>query len=375
MKIAINCRFLIRNKLEGLGWYTYEVVKRLVEKNPEDQFLLLFDRTYPEEFVFGPNAIPYVLQPPARHPVLWWWWFEISVSRALARHRPDVFFSPDGYLSLSSKVPTLMVTHDIAHVHYPEQVPWLVRQYYNHFVPRFLKRADCIATVSEFSRQDILRHYPIAPDKVVVVPNGCRSNFGPISTSEQEKIRTRFSEGKPYFFYLGAVHPRKNLRRLLLAFDDFRQESGSDVKLLIAGRLAWQTQEIRELWQSLSTKEEIIFLGYLPETDLPKVLGSALAMVYISLFEGFGLPVLEAMHAEVPVITSNTSALAEVGHEATLQVDPTDLSAITSALSRIHQDAQLRQLLLEKGRTRRREFTWDHTAKEVYRICSQLSSR
>ena len=375
MKIAINCRFLIRNKLEGLGWYTYEVVKRLVEQHPADEFLLLFDRPYPETFIFGSNVTPLVLRPPARHPLLWWWWFEVSVAQALSRHRPDVFFSPDGYLSLQSRVPTVMVTHDIAHVHYPDQVPWLVRKYYDHFVPRFLAKAGCVATVSEFSRQDILTHYPIAPEKVVVIPNGCRSTFAPVAAAERQAVRSRFSAGTPYFFYLGAVHPRKNLGRLLQAFDAFRQQSGSAVKLLVAGRLAWQTREVQELWQTLASREAVVFLGYVPEQELPKILGSALAMVYVSLFEGFGLPVLEAMHAEVPAITSNTSALAEVGSGAALLVDPTDVPSITDAMLRIYGDEHLRESLIEQGRIKRKEYNWDQTAEDVYKICRKVAGQ
>ena len=128
MKIAINTRFLIKDRLEGIGWFTYEVVKRLVEQHPEDEFIFFFDRPYPEEYIFGKNVKAEVLFPPARHPFLWYWWFEWSLSKALQKYKPDVIFSPDNYLSLKSDVKTVMVMHDIAHVHYPDEVPFIARK-------------------------------------------------------------------------------------------------------------------------------------------------------------------------------------------------------------------------------------------------------
>ena len=122
MKIAVNTRFLIKGRLEGMGLFTYEVVRRLVEQHSEHTFIFFFDRTYDPSFVFGKNVEPVVLFPPARHPFLFVWWFEWSVVRALEELKPDVFLSPDNFLSLRAKLKTVLVTHDIAHAHFPEQV-------------------------------------------------------------------------------------------------------------------------------------------------------------------------------------------------------------------------------------------------------------
>jgi glycosyltransferase involved in cell wall biosynthesis len=365
MTIAINTRFLLPNKLEGIGWFTYEVVKRLVERHPEHRFVFLFDRPYDEQFVFAKNIEPVVVFPQARHPFLWYAWFEWSVPRALKKVSADVFLSPDSYCSLRSKVPTVMVTHDIAHLHYPEQIPGLVRQYYNHFVPKFLERAERIVTVSEYSKQDMVAQYAVPPEKISVACNGSRGHFQPVDATTQKAVRDQYSNGQPYFFYLGALHPRKNLERLIQAFDLFKKQTQAPTKLLIGGRFAWQTGTIKEAYDRAEYADDIQFLGYISDDELPQIMGSALALTYVSLFEGFGMPILEAMHCEVPVVCSNVSSMPEVAGDAGLLVDPTAVHQIADAMARIDQDEALRQALVTKGRAQRRHFTWERATDVV----------
>lgn len=366
MRIAVNTRFLLKDRLEGIGWYTHEVLRRLVEQHPDQQFLFLFDRPYDPTFLFGPNVEAVVLYPPARHYVLWWWWFEVAVPRALRQHRADVFLSFDGYCSLRAGVPTLMVTHDIAHVHYPKQIPAWALHYYHRYVPRYLNRAERVITVSEFVKQDIVKHYQLDPNKISVAGNGCKATFVPLPQSRKEAVRKKYANGKPYFFYLGALHPRKNVERLIRAFDQFRQQHSEDVQLLLGGRLAWQSESIRREWERAQCQSDIHWLGYVPDEELPDILGSALALTYISLFEGFGVPLLEAMHTEVPIITSNVASLPEVAGEAALYVDPTSETAITDAMLTLATDASLRHQLVEAGRKQRRKYSWDKTTALVW---------
>ena len=162
MKIAINCRLLLKGKLEGIGWYTYEISKRITENHPEHVFYLLFDRPFSDKFVFGDNVIPVILSPQSRHPFLWYVWFEYSVSRFIKKNKIDLFFSPDGYLSLNTNTKTVITIHDLNFEHYPEQLPFLSRNYYKFFTPKFCNKADAIITVSEESKKDIIKQYNIA---------------------------------------------------------------------------------------------------------------------------------------------------------------------------------------------------------------------
>lgn len=372
MRIAINTRFLLQNKLEGIGWFTWEVVRRLVQAHPEHEFIFLFDRPYNPEFVFGTNVTPVVLFPPARHPLLWLWWFEIAVPRALKKYKADVFLSPDGYCSLVAKTPTVMVTHDIAFVHLPMHIPAKFRLYYQYFIPRYLRRAEHIVTVSEFSKQDIIRHYQISDKKIAVACNGVREDFQPISETEKNAIKQQYADGQDYFFYVGSVHPRKNVHRLIRAFDQFKQRTQAPVKLLIGGRFAWQTGEVKAAYDAATFKEDIVFLGYVADEALPKLLGAALALTYVSLFEGFGVPVLEAMHSEVPVLTSNASSLPEVAGDAGLLVDPLMVEQIANGLQQLYESEALRKQLIEAGRRQREKFSWSQAAAVVWNSLLQV---
>ncbi len=372
MKIAVNTRFLLPGQLEGFGWYTHEIMRRMVLRHPEDTFIFLFDRKYDPAFVYAPNVKPIVVPPPARHPILFRIWFEWMLPRIFRRERPDVFFSPDSICSLSSDVPTLMTCHDLVPLHTPEQLAARHRKYYLTFLPRFLKRADHILTVSEYVRQDIVQTCHIDPARISTVYNGCRDIFKPLQDAEKQKVRDRFSGGASYFFYTGAIHPRKNIPRLIRAFDQFKAETGAPVQMLLAGRFAWQTGEVRSTYQEAKHRADIHFLGYVSEQDLADLTASALAVTYVSLNEGFGLPVLEAMYCDTPVLAANTSCLPEITEDAALLVDPFSEPAIAAGMKKLYADPDFARSLVEKGRLRRTRFSWDDAADQIYALLQRV---
>ena len=197
--------------MEGFGWYTYEVTKRLVEQHPEHEFYFFFDRSYDSRFIFGPNVTPVVLNPPARHPILFYIWFEWSVKRALKKHKIDLFFSPDGYLSLGSDVKQVGVIHDLNFEHHPEDIPASPLRYLRKYFPKFAKKAHHILTVSDYSKQDIVKSYGISPSKITVAWNGASESFVPLAAKEILEIRAEKTNGRPYFIFVGAITTRKNL--------------------------------------------------------------------------------------------------------------------------------------------------------------------
>ncbi|MBK7337428.1 MAG: glycosyltransferase family 4 protein [Saprospirales bacterium] len=373
MKIAVNARFLLPGKLEGIGWYTYEVVRRMAEAHPEDEFWLLFDRPVKEGFRFGPNVRMMTLSPPARHPFLWLAWFEGRIPATLRRLGADVFFSPDNYCSLRSSTPTLLVMHDIAYAHFPAHIPWLSRQYYRFFVPRFLRRAERVLTVSEFTKQDLIRTLGVPGDKIRVAGNGPRKVFRPLPEDEKREIRTRFSGGEPYFLYVGAIHPRKNVPRLIRAFDLFKERTNAPHRLLLAGRWGWQTGEVKTAFEQARHQSAIHFMGYVDDDLLAGLMGAAFALTYVSLWEGFGLPVLEALFSEVPVIYGNATSLPEVAGDAGLAVDPESEESIAGGMAALVLDEGMAKQLVEKGRLQRQKFSWDHTARVVYEELKSLA--
>ncbi len=367
MRIAINTRFLLSAKMEGFGWYTYEVSRRLVEQYPEHDFFFFFDRPYDNRFIFGPNVTPVVLYPPARHPVLFYTWFEWSVKRALKKYRIDLFFSPDGYLSLNSPVKQVGVIHDLSFVHYPDDIPKLPLKYLQHYFPKFARKANHIITVSEFSRQDIIKTYRVDSGKVTAIWNGASDAFKPLTEAEKQIIKSTYTSGDDYFLFVGALHPRKNLIRLARAFELFKQRTRSKTKLLIVGEMLWKNKEFKEAISS-ENQSEIMFTGHLSLEELTKVMGSAKLFTFIPYFEGFGIPLAEAMKCGTPILSGNLSALPEVAGEAAEYCDPFNIREIAEKMIDLDANPARLKELSEAGLERSGQFSWDKCAAEVAKV-------
>lgn len=364
MIIAVNTRNLIKNKLDGIGWFSFETLKRITAKHPEHQFLFFFDRPYDQEFLFGSNVTPLIIGIPARHPVLWYVWFEYSVFHALKKYNADLFLSPDGYLSLRTKVPSIAVIHDINFFHRPKDLPFLQRIYYNYFFPRFAKKASRICTVSGYSKNDIAASYHVPLSKIDVHFNGANTDFRPIDENQKKLVRDQFSHGRPYFLFIGNIQPRKNLVNLLKAFDHFRGLSGKEFKMVIAGKKVFRNKELERIYSGMVYRSDVIFTGYLDTLVLRNVLAAAEALTFVPHFEGFGIPVLEAMFCDVPVITSGVTSLPEVAGNAALYADPSDYHSISDAMKLLVFSPRVRDTLIENGRLRRQQFSWDKTAED-----------
>jgi len=372
LKIAVNTRLLLKNKLEGIGWFIYETMKRITRAHPEHEFFFIFDRKYDDSFIFSTNVTPFVAGIPARHPFLHYLWYEHSIPAVLNRIKPDVFISPDGYCSLKTGYKTLIVIHDLNFEHYPGNMPWLPRKYYRYFTPRYARKAERIATVSQYSKQDISEQYGIDPQKIDVVFNGASNLFTPVSLTKKSEIKNRFTYGNDFFVFIGALNPRKNLANLFRAFDIFKEKTGSSVRLVIIGEKMWWTNDIKSSYNSMKYSKDVVFTGRLGMPLLTEVVGSALALTYVSVFEGFGIPILEAFKSEIPVITSNITSMPEVAAGAALFADPFKPKSIAEAMIRIYSDQGLREELVAKGKKRQQDFSWDITADRLWESVTKI---
>jgi glycosyltransferase involved in cell wall biosynthesis len=366
MRIAVNTRLLLKGKLEGIGWFTYQTLEHIVRQHPEHEFIFFFDRPYDPQFVFAPNVTPVVVHPQARHPILFYLWFEWSIPFMLRKYKIDLFLSTDGYMSLSTRVPTCLVIHDLAFEHYPEHFVLSHKLYWRHYSPLFAKKAKRIATVSTFSKNDISTHYGIDPANIDVVYNGAHEEYRPFSSEEKEAVRQKYSEGCEYFVFAGALHPRKNIVNLLKAFVSFKKRQPTNMKLVIVGRPAWKYEEVEEMRLSMPFKNDVKWVGYMNVDELSQVIGAAYALVYASLFEGFGIPILEALQCNVPAIVSNTSSMPEVAGEAALLVDPTSPEDIAQKMHMLYKDEALRAKLISKAHVQVAKFNWQSSADKLW---------
>lgn len=375
MVIAVNTRFLLKENLEGFGYFTKEVFGILTKKYPEHQFHFFFDRPFDEAFIFSDNVTGHIISPPARHPLLWKYWFDVKVPSLLKKIKADVFFSPDGQCSLITKVPQCLVVHDLAFLHYPDGYQKSHLRYYKHYMPKFISKAKTVLTVSEFSKSDIIQQYKTPPEKISVVYNGVKEIFKPINFDEQAILKDKYSGGVEYFLYVGAIHPRKNLITLLKAFSIFKKRLQSSMKLVLTGRLAWKNNEFLELLKNYKYKDDVVLTGYLNEKELAALMASAYAFVYPSLFEGFGVPVIEAIRCRVPVLTSKASSMEEITEGAALYFDPANVEDMAQKLMRVYKDEEERKGLIEKGFTIAQKYSWEKTAEGVWENLIDTASR
>lgn len=371
MTIAVNTRFLLKDSLEGYGYFIRETFRRITKAHPEHRFLFIFDRPYDKEFLFGPNVEAVVTGPPARHPLLWKYWYDVKIPAVLKKYKADLFVSPDGFCSLNTRVPQCLVLHDLAFLHYPSFIPASHLRYYKKYTGRFLEKAASVATVSAFSKADILDRYKLKEDKISVVYSAAKEIFLPMVIEQRTRLKNQYTGGKEYFLYAGAIHPRKNLMNLLKAFSVFKKRQQAGMKLVLAGRLAWKYKAFAESLKTYKYRDDVVLTGYLDEKEMAAITAAAYALVYPSMLEGFGVPVLEAMRCDVPVITSSGTSMQEIAGEAALFSDPNDHLAIAENMMRLYKDENLRNQLIEKGRIVAASYSWDNTAELLWQCITK----
>lgn len=371
MRIGVNTRLFVKGKMDGIAWFSYEILKRIVCSHPEHEFVFFFDRPYDPMFVFALNVKPVVVHPQARHPLLWFLFFERGIKKALSREKIELFISPDGWICLNTNVKTINVIHDLNFEHFPSFFPPLYRKYYTSFFPRFAKKADRVITVSQFSKKDISNLYHIDVEKIDIVYNAASDDFFEVDKQTKRETVQRLTNGVPYFIFVGSAHKRKNVERIMQAFDQFRDKH-ANFKFVFAGSNKYWDEDIKKTYNELKYKSDIVFTGYISTEEMNRVVSSAFALVYPSLFEGFGIPILEGFAAHIPVITSNITSMPEVAGDAALLVNPFSTEEIVNAMEKIATDETLRTNLIQRGKKRNRAFSWDKSAQEFWEVIQKF---
>jgi len=261
-------------------------------------------------------------------------------------------------------VPTVLTVHDLIFRRYPQHHKPLNRWYLNATMPLYCRRADHIIAVSERSKRDVIEAYGVAPDKITVIYEAADPRFCPQSPEAVAAARARYRLPERYLLFVGTIEPRKNLGRLLQAFERLHAAGLTDA-LVIVGKRGWLYDDFFAALENSPARQAVIFPGFVPDADLPAVYAGAQALVFPSLFEGFGLPVLEAMACGTPVVCSATSSLPEIAGEAALLVDPTSTETLTDALIRVLRDDALAAALRERGWIQAGRFTWQETARRT----------
>ncbi len=298
------------------------------------------------------------------------------VPRGLRAQRIDVFHGFDHIgVPLFAKVGRYVATiHDMVPLIQPQWVTrrhrWVVTAAYH----RLRRQADLVIVPSESTKADVVRHLRLNPARIAVVPWGCEARFQPTQDREHfAAVQQRYRLPARYLLFVGTLEPRKNLTTLLHAYAMLRAERrGDDLKLVVVGRLGWLYDDIFTTVKTLALAEEVIFTGFVDDDDLPDLYRGASVFVFPSLYEGFGLPILEAMASGLPVVASNTASMPEVAGDAAILVDPHDPRAIAEAMGRVLAEDKLREAMIQKGRERARLFTWDSVARKTLELYAAL---
>lgn len=371
MKIAVNTRFLLPGThLEGVGRYTYEILSRLCAQHPEHTFYFFFDRDYDKKYLFAPNVKPMVISPQARHPLLFVLWFEWSLRRALQKIQPDVFLSFDAMLSLTAKTKSVLVVHDLAYLHFPGYLPKAALWFYQFFMPRYIKKADWIVSVSSFTAHDIVSAFGISKDKISIAYNAMPSNFKKPINENNRPIQ------RPYFIVPGAISARKNTLNVLLAFEKFLSlHPESNIQLVFAGGFMFPPKgKVSQKWNELIKSGAIVHVDKPNDATMAQWMQHAEALFYVSLFEGFGIPILEGMGIGVPVVTSNSSSMPEVAGDAALCVDPHQPDQIVLAMEAM-LDAETQNKYIQLGKERLQKFDWSQSAEVIMQALLRVAAK
>jgi len=370
MRVAIDAR-----KLHdfGIGTYTRNLLRHLARIDHESEYVLLcHEPDLPIGAQLGPNFRT-VLEPSPNYSIR----EQFHVPWVLHRERPDVFHAPHYVLPPAVRCRSVVTIHDCIHLMFPQYLPSRAAYVYaKASMWSAVRRSHRILTVSEASKRDIIHFFDVSPDKIVVVYNAIDERFR-LTPSDEDvaRVRERYQLEHEFVLYVGNIKPHKNLVRLIEAFDMLRRRGFDQLKLLIIGDEISKLPALRRAVHGHKLHKHVRFLGYLPDDTLAILYRLASVFVFPSLYEGFGLPPLEAMACGTPVVTSNVSSLPEVTGGAAVLVDPYDTESIAAGMKRALTDSALRAELRVKGPARAREFSWERSVARTRDVYQEVGGR
>lgn len=378
MRIAIEYTPAVRQRA-GVGRYTRSLVNALLPlAGPDDRFLLWYagfgGPRYVEHAPTGAGELSMRRIPLSeRWLTIGWQRIGAPIPLEWFTGPADVAHSPD-FVAPPSRAPVIATVHDLSYLVAPQYSHPNLRHYLTTAVPRTLARAARIVAVSEATKRDLIHHYDLDEKRVVVIHNGVDRYFQPAAPAEQQRTLERFRIRQPYFLIVGTIEPRKNHLTLLEAAA-IANARCLDLLLVVAGRPGWLSQPIVSAINEAASVGTVHYLGGVDDTVLPALYTGSVGVVYPSWYEGFGLPVIEAMASGTAVIASDRGALAEVAGDAAMLVPPDDPEAIAEAMIRLHDDATLRERLVNAGRRRSALFSWDSAAEAHLRLYREVGRR
>jgi len=363
VKIAIDASTI--STQGGPRTYVLGLLDALLKIDRDNEYLVFYND--PCHLGRFPRAREIVL--PGKTPLARLWREHVLLPRECRRERVDLLHCPKSAIPYFSPCPTVVTLHDLIPLRHPETEKFAARLYWRLQIPIAARRSSFIITDSEHARREIMADFQVAPGRIRAIMLG----FDPAMLARREldrgvAVRSRYGLPENYILYVGTIQPRKNLGTLIESFNILKKERGLPYKLVIVGRKGWLYDVLFRQINELGLEEEILFTGFVPDEDLPYVYDGARVFAYLSFFEGFGLPPLEAMACGVPVITSDATSLPEVVGDAGFALPPADIRGVADAIWQVVNDDQLHESMRSRGLARARQFSWEAAARETLEI-------
>jgi glycosyltransferase involved in cell wall biosynthesis len=360
----------------GVGHYTFELARALALLSPEDEFELVSPRPFLAPTGDEADALPVNLRAvQAQVGLLGQRWFLFGLSRYIKQRGLALFHGTNYEVPLRKTCPAVLTIHDLSLLLYPATHEAGRVRRARRRLPLMARAATMIVTPTESVKSEVCAHLAIAGDRVMAVPEAARDIFHPQSAAQTLATRRRLGIEDDFLLFVGTLEPRKNLHALVRAFREVLHETGARLQLVIAGMKGWLTDDLFAQVKQSGLSDRIVFTGYLPDDELCALYSSCRAFVYPSLYEGFGLPLLEAMACGAPVIASRISSLVEVAGDAALLFAPTDAQALARNVLALLHDEKLRRRLVAQGIKRAAEFSWQRTARSMRAVYDEALAR
>lgn len=368
MRIAIDVRALTEPRT-GIGYYLTHLLNEFADLHDENTYYLCSSGN----FLYVPPKNPSRFVSITQKGLPGNLWVQTQLPFLLKKLKIDVFHSPFGVLPLGYKGATVITLHDLGFNFYPNILEFKNRILLPWITPISIKRANRIIVDSFSTKKDLQKVYKLSEERISLIHLASGTMYSPIPKDiAKEKLQDKYHLTQPFILCVATLEPRKNIIQLIKAYHQLSPELRNQYQLILVGKKGWQYQELFTLVKQLKLKERILFTGYIPEEDLPYFYNAATVFVYPSLYEGFGLPVLDAMACGIPVITSNTSSFPEIVGDAGILVDPHDSSSLSDAIQTLLTNPDKHKLFSEKALERSKIFSWKTTAKNTHDIYLSL---
>ncbi len=371
MHICMDARPAVLYKYTGIGTYTENLINSLVEIDKQNIYTLFWNNNEIPKPFFRKN-IHIQLFPKNAKEIS----DQVYIPKLLKHFQPDVYHIPQNGLDmpLNTSTKCIVTVHDIIPVIDPESCGVSYYEKFAERLPQVLEQSNHIITVSNASKNDIIEHYHIDPSKITVIYEGKNKIYKPLNPSRvKQYLKQKYHLSESYILYIGGFNKRKNVKNLLYAFEKFVKKSSSSLKLVLLGN-GKEVESLKKMCADLKIEKQVIFTGFVPDSDLPIFYSGALFFLYPSYYEGFGLPPLEAMSCGTPVITSCYTSLPEIVGDAAVCIDTKQVALFSEHIERLYYDDDLRKKLAKKGLKQAMKFDWKDCARETLKIYQKIDS-